>query len=133
MPKKIYLVAGLLIAAAAVLFSSYIPDNDKRESEKIARAYLEQSPTYQFRGVEGSIELISTEPGLIPGSWDFTYNYISRDSGYGNYTFANLIDGPFIYEIVITIDNFTGEGKVGHAIINCLWNELVENFDDEPL
>ena len=136
MRKRVYLVAGLLIAVVAVLAvlcSSYITDNDKRESEKIARAYLEQSPTYQFRGVEGSIELISAEQEQHPGRWDFTYHYISRDDGYGSCSFINLTEGNFTYEIEITVDNFTGETEVVHALINGRWNEFRENYDDEPI
>ena len=129
---KKHLFIGLTISAIIALavggFSCQ-PEYTMAESEAIARTFLEESPTYQFSGVQDSIELTGAVTTTLPYRWEFTYQFISEQSGYGDRTGMDISPAMAPYEIKITVLNY----KVTHATIDDRWNEIRQNFNNEPI
>lgn len=70
---------------------------------KIAEDFIQNSSTFKFDGIEGSIALVKTEPSFsfsssIPpdNSWSYTFEFQNRHPGYGDRT------GQYLTEIIVT-------------------------------
>jgi len=89
------------------------------ESQAIALAFLRNSPTFKFDGIEGSIKLLRSQAGA--GSrWEFDFEFQNRQAGYGNRA------GQFLAQ-VITSHNariVVDQGQVTSAILDSQWDEL---------
>jgi hypothetical protein len=128
---KAYILTGLIITivSTAVFGSSCSEKYTAQESENIARTFLVKSPTFQFSGVPGSVRLLESEEGTLPNSWQFTYEFVSERSGYGDRTGMDTSRETGTYEAEITV----WEHKVVRAVINEHWDELCLNFTNEPI
>lgn len=97
------------------------------ESENIARAFVEQSPTYQFDGIEGTLELVHTETLRCPGCWQFTYQFQSAHAGYGDRTGQILAQVITPHEAWITVEEY----EVTGAVMDGGWDMLAQSFISE--
>ena len=92
----------------------------REKSEKTARLFLLECPTFIFDGIRDSVRLsvIDILPQLH--CWKFTYSFDCRQPGYGNRKGHRLL--PFLAEhrIAITVKN----GTISEAIIDDIWDEL---------
>lgn len=58
----------------------------QEESQKIAREFLRNSPTFTFDGIENTLRLTETLTARCPYCWAFVFEFDSRHPGYGNRT-----------------------------------------------
>ena len=100
------------------------PPYTVEESERIARAYVQQSPTYRFDGIEGTLELVHTGTLRCPWCWEFTYRFQSSHAGYGDRTGQMLAQVVTPHEARIMVQ----EHKVTHAIMDQRWDMLTQSF-----
>lgn len=129
---RIYILMGLMIftvISMTIFNSSYREEYSVEQSEGIARSFLEESPTYQFSGIKGSVQLVASEVKALPNSWEFTYQFMSGQSGYGDCTGMDVSQETRTYEAEITV----WEHKVIRAIINGHWDALYQKFTNEPI
>lgn len=118
-----------IISSIIVFDSSCNEEFNIEESENIARTFLEESATYQFSGIQGTIKLVESEKIASPNKWEFAYEFLSGSSGYGDRIGMDINQETKIYEAKITV----WEYKVVRAVINEHWDELSLNFTHEPI
>ena len=90
-----------------------------QESEKIARTWIENAPTYSFDGFDLKLESHEILKS-IPEQHLLTYTFTSRQSGYGNRAgqiTAQMLT-PHKIEIIVSGENVTS------AVIDGEWDEL---------
>jgi hypothetical protein len=129
---RIYILIGLMISiiiSMTIFNSSCVEEYTIEESESIARTFLEESPTYQFSGIRDTVELVDSEVKALANSWEFTYEFLSGQSGYGDRTGIDVSQETRTYEARITV----WEHKVVRAVINEHWDELYLKFTNEPI
>ncbi len=92
----------------------------EEQSEEIASRRLQNSPTFESRGIKGSLELLATTPLDHPFSWQFDYEFQCQYPGYGllgsEPTPPNIT--PHKAQIVVQ------EGKVIYAVLDDEWDIL---------
>ena len=94
--------------------------------------FVENSPTYRWDGVEGSIQVVEAYKTSKPNAvWEVVVAFTSANAGYGDR--SDLIVATVITDHVITL---TVEGnRVTAAIIDEGWDELGDTeiiIDDTP-
>ncbi len=94
--------------------------------------FVENSPTYRWDGVEGSIHVVEAYKTRKPNAvWEVVVAFTAANAGYGDR--ADLIVATVITDHVITV---TVEGnRVTSAIIDEGWDELGDTeiiIDDTP-
>lgn len=88
------------------------------ESREIARAFVENSPTYQYDGFD--LRFNRSEPLRCPCCWLFVFEFSSRHAGYGNRTgqvLAQVIT-PHTAQVVVN------QGAVTSATLDEQWDML---------
>ena len=95
-----------------------------KESERIAYAFVLQSPTYRFDGIQGTLELVRTDTLRCPGCWQFTYRFQSSHAGYGDRTGRMLAQVITPHECRITVQEY----QVTKAIMDERWDMLTQSF-----
>jgi hypothetical protein len=57
-------------------------------AQKVAEDFIRNSSTFRFDGIEGSLDLSSSEPGFTSSfmSWSFTFKFETSHPGYGDRT-----------------------------------------------
>jgi hypothetical protein len=94
--------------------------------------FVENSPTYRWDGVEGSIHVVEAYKTRKPNAvWEVVVAFTSANTGYGDR--SDVIVATVITDHVITV---TVEGnRVTAAVIDESWDELGETeviIDDTP-
>ena len=90
------------------------------ESREIARAFIENSPTYQFDGYD--LEYNRTISLRCPYCWLFIFEFTSRHAGYGNRT------GQILAQVITphTASVIVKQGTVTYATLDGTWNMLTQ-------
>jgi hypothetical protein len=128
--KHVLVTAGIVVAIIAVLLglgcrlTTKPPEYTMEASESIARAFVEEDATYQFDGIDGSLELVHAETLAYPACWEFTYRFESRHAGYGDRTGQMLLQVITPHEARITVQEY----KVTKATMDERWNMLTQSF-----
>jgi hypothetical protein len=102
------------------------------ESQQIALDYLKNSPTYQFDGIEDTVELIDTLTLRCPSCWTFVYKFESRHAGYGDRTGQMLAQVITPHEAAITVI----QGEVTNAVMDGKWDmqfQMIMATEEESL
>lgn len=92
------------------------------EAKIIAREWIEQAPTYGFDG-ENLTYVIHQTNNAIPQTYTLTYEFTSRNGGYGNRSEAMSIDAEADYH---SIQVEIKSGIVSRAIIDGVWDEIAQ-------
>ncbi|MCW4049688.1 MAG: hypothetical protein NWE89_08115 [Candidatus Bathyarchaeota archaeon] len=133
--KQTMIVAILLIGALPAL-SIYAwqttPIYTVQNAIEAALQFVENSPTYSWDGVEGSIEVVEAYKTRNPNAvWEVVVAFTSANAGYGDR--SDQIVATVITDHVIEV---TVEGdSVTAAIIDEVWDEQGEaeaRIDDTP-
>jgi hypothetical protein len=90
-----------------------------QEAERIARTWIENSPTYSFDGFDLKLESHEIFKS-IPEQHSLIYTFTSRQGGYGNRTgqITTQVITPHKIEIIVS------GGNVISAVIDGEWDEL---------
>jgi hypothetical protein len=92
-------------------------------ASKLAAEFLENSPTYSWDGVDGSIQVVDVTKTHSPNAeWVVTLEFTSSHAGYGDRTgqvVSNVIT-EHIIEVTVDGDSFTS------AVIDQVWDEIAE-------
>ena len=94
------------------------------ESEKIAWQFMLGSPTYEFDGSEGSLELIETMTMKCPYCWSFTFEFESALGGYGDRTGRDVVEVITPHRAVVTVD----QGNVVSAVMDGEWDMQLQTM-----
>lgn len=136
MKNKKYL-ANLLLPALALLAINIIgcaslerdgPDQFTEEDAlQTAKEYVINSPTFTFDGIEDSLQLQETQYSEKDNSWEFTFQFDSRHSGYGNRNDQILAEVITPHQVVI-VSNTDG---IKSAIMDRKWDMKQQQIIDE--
>ena len=86
---------------------------------------MKRSPTYSYDGIEGSFSLIKSTAARCPGCYVFTFQFQSRQAGYGDRTGKLLAQVITDHEAVVVVT----EGEITQAILDDMWDML----DQSPI
>lgn len=122
--KLTQLVMVLVIIGTLVTAGCITPENDgeatEAESKEIARAFVENSPTYQFDGFDLSYN--QTIVLRCPYCWMFTFDFKSRHAGYGDRTGQVLAQVITPHTAEVTVIN----GTMTSAVLDGQWDMLTQ-------
>ncbi len=90
------------------------------ESLRIAREFVKNSPTFQYDGIEETLEHVETLTARCPYCWLFTFTFDSRHGGYGNRTDQILIQVITTHVVRITVER----GVIVSAIMDGVWDMM---------
>jgi len=114
-PSKVELLEWSLQAIAP------IREFSREENQQIAEAFVKNSPTFVFDGIEETLELTETYPPTVTLSgWQFVFKFDSRHAGYGDRTGQVLAQVITPHQAVIVVE----QGEVTHAIIDEKWDTI---------
>lgn len=124
--SRLFIGAVLLSLAAFSLLACSGQQSQKytvEESERIARDFVQNEATFRFDGIADTLELTNTSE-LGAGSWEFTFRYDSRASGYGDRTGQFLLQVITPHEAKVTAKNY----KVTKAIMDNRWDMIAQRL-----
>ena len=110
----------LIILTLMIMLLGCVENVNKTDEVKIAKNFIESSPTFSYDGIPGSIEVVDKE--RVNDGWKITLKFRCRSAGYGNRSgmmVAQVIT-EHIAEIVIR------DHKVISAIYDGKWDELAQ-------
>ena len=114
------IVLGIMVLSATACRSSGVAPNvqSKEDAQQQALEFLNNSPTFTFDGIQGSIELTDTLE--TPGSWTFVYEFESAHAGYGNREDQMLAQVITRHTAYITVQ----QGEITSAQLDNTWDML---------
>jgi len=118
------LTAVVVVVAVAAIFGQSCGTANQSESEGIARDYVKNCPTFEYDGMEETLELVETEELEGTDSWRFTYEFDSRHAGYGDRTGQVLAQVITPHEAVITVQ----ESEVVSAVMDGKWDMMAQEM-----
>ena len=86
----------------------------------IAEDYLKSAPTFNFDGIEDSIEVVRVETLRMPNTWGVTIEFTSRHGGYGDRTGQVLTEALEDHSMYIVVS----EGQVIDAVTDSEFDEM---------
>ncbi|MFC2004830.1 protease inhibitor I42 family protein [Chloroflexota bacterium] len=99
---------------------------------QIALDFVENSQTYDYDGIKGSLELVNSLEISTPNAWTFIYRFESAHAGYGDRSQDVLAQVITPHVASVTVDN----GEIVYARLDNAWDMInqEELFDDvEPV
>src|SRR5512139_885531 len=113
-------IAGMvLLASAVVVFTgSYPPLPDEQTSERVARSYLTNGPTFRFDGIRTSLTLMAVVKLRIPYGWEYRYRFECSHSGYGDRSKQKLLQVVTPHTARVRVIH----GRVVAAIVDDAWD-----------
>jgi len=94
----------------------------EEESEELARGFVRDSRTFEFDGIEESLELVETLQARCPGCWVFTYAFDSRHAGYGDRSDQMLAQVITPHKVSIGVE----QGEVVRAVLDGEWDMMAQ-------
>ena len=86
--------------------------------------FVKGSPTYGYDGIEGSLSLVRSDVARCPGCYVLTFQFRSRQAGYGDRTGKLLAQVITDHEAVVV---FSG-GEITQAILDDAWDMLTQSL-----
>jgi len=115
----VVMIIGTLLTAGCIT-----PGTDgevtETESKEIARAFVENSSTYQFDGAD--LAYNQTTVLRCPYCWVFTFDFKSRQAGYGDRTGKVLAQVITPHTADVTVIN----GTITSAVLDGQWDMLTQ-------
>jgi len=96
----------------------------EEESRRMAEDFVRNSPTFQFDGIEGSLKLVETLYPDIETTWQFIFQFESRQAGYGDRTGQILAEVITPHKAIITIE----QGEITNAIMDDKWDMMIQRI-----
>jgi hypothetical protein len=91
---------------------------NEESSENIALAFVLNSPTYRFDGT--GIKLINTKVLDCRNCWEFTYEFKTTHSGYGDRSGQSLDSILEGHKMVVAVSN----REISSAVIDDYWDDI---------
>jgi hypothetical protein len=129
--KRITIIAScltLILSTLLIIAGCKATFPDEQVSQKIARDFLINAPTFKFDSIKNSLKLTATDTLRSPYSWEFTYQFECSHSGYGDRSGQNLLQVITPHTAMIRVI----QGKVVEAIIDNKWDELEQTLLEKP-
>ena len=100
----------------------FLSPAEKRAME-VVEAYVKNSPTYQYDGIDRSLQLVETNPSAECATCiELTYVYQSRHGGYGDRTGKFLAQVITDHTVVVTVNS----AQVTRAVMDNRWDVIAQ-------
>jgi hypothetical protein len=96
----------------------------QEESQKIAEEFVRNEATFVFDGMEETLKLTETVTLRSPSCWQFTFEFESRQAGYGDREGQMLAEVITPHQAVITVE----KGKITSAIMDEQWDMMKQKM-----
>ncbi|MFW6150969.1 MAG: plastocyanin/azurin family copper-binding protein [Chloroflexota bacterium] len=94
------------------------------ESRQMAEDFVRDSATFQFDGIEDSLELVETLYPDMEYAWQFVFQFDSRHAGYGDREGQMLAQVITPHEAVIAVER----GEVINAVMDEKWHMMEQQM-----
>ena len=118
---------GAIKAEGAVIEIRPFQKMTEESSRITAEDFVRNSPTFTFDGITNTLQLTGAISLRCPYCWQFTYEFDSAQSGYGDRTNQMLAEVITHHVAVITIDKL----EVTEAIMDDQWDMLQQKMIEE--
>lgn len=118
------LVTGIFPAASLYAIQSGQLSYTERAAIDDAKTYLKNSPTFQFDGIEDSINVTDVYRDEKNGTWKVTITFNCAHSGYGDRT------GDFLLQVITShkAKIIVEDGKIVSAVIDEKWDMIEQKM-----
>ena len=99
---------------------SAVTQMSKEGSQAIAEEFVRGSPTFAFDGMEETLKLTETLTARCPFCWSFTFEFDSRQAGYGDRTGKMLAQVITHHRAAIMVEQM----EITSAVIDEKWDML---------
>lgn len=113
-------VAMLLMLMIVGCVENLNSENLNETVEDVAKNFVKNSPTFEYDGIPGSIEI--TEKEKIDGEWKVVLKFKCTSAGYGNR--SGMIVAQVITEHIAEI--IIRDNEVVSAIYDGKWDEIAQ-------
>jgi len=129
--RRSFLVAGPILAAVILIWAACSSGQgtpattrglSQEESQRIAQQYVIDDETFQFDGLDETLNLTGTETLRCPYCWAFTFEFQSRHSGFGNRTGQVLLQVITPHTAKVVVES----GGVTSAVMDSKWDMMAE-------
>ena len=96
----------------------------QEESQKIAEEFVRNEATFVFDGMEETLKLTETVTLRSLSCWQFTFEFESRQAGYGDREGQMLAEVITPHQAVITVE----KGKITSAIMDEQWDMMKQKM-----
>lgn len=130
MKSKILVIICILLTVSSILtVGGCRPTQpDEQSSQRTAKNFLLDGPTFKFDGITDTLKLVSTDTLKSPYSWEFFFEFECSHSGYGERSGQSLLQVITPHTALVRVI----EGKVVEAIIDNKWDELEQELLETP-
>jgi len=97
-----------------------LTEMSKEGSQAIAEEFVRGSPTFNFDGIEKTLKLTKTLTARCPYCWSFTFEFDSRQAGYGDRTGKMLAQVITHHRAVIMVEQM----EITSAVMDEKWDML---------
>jgi inhibitor of cysteine peptidase len=94
----------------------------QEESQQVAEEFVRNDETFAFDGIAETLTLTETVALRSPYSWQFTFEFDSRQAGYGDRTGQVLAQVITHHQVVVTVM----QGEVASAVMDEIWDMVEE-------
>ena len=122
--KKLYPVIVLVCLLAILMTSckSEPAEMTVESSRTIAEDFIMNSPTFKFDGIKATLKLTNTQTARCPYCWVFTFEFDSRQAGYGDRSGQMLAQVITPHQAVIAVEKH----KITSAVMDKKWDMLTQ-------
>ena len=113
---------GKVIPDGTVTELSPVTEMSQEGSQAIAEEFVRNSPTFTFDGLEETLKLTGTLTARCPFCWLFTFEFDSRQAGYGDRTGQVLAQVITHHQAVIAVEQM----EINSAVMDDSWDMLTQ-------
>ena len=99
------------------------PSPAEKRAMEVVEAYVKSTPTYQYDGIDRSLQLVETNPSRECATCiELTYMFQSRHGGYGDRTGKIVTQVITDHTVVVTVNN----EQVTTAVMDNRWDAVAQ-------
>jgi hypothetical protein len=117
-----------LFPAMSLYAGTQAPNYTEDQAILIATQFLKNSPTFQFDGIEDTIELVEVYTIRMPYTWSIALKFTSRNAGYGDRSGEMVATVLTEHTMVIVVS----VGEVISAVTDGAYDELTSTMQNMP-
>lgn len=128
-----YLLIAVMVTLTLITAACTTTDNGandrmtEEDARQLAEAFMRNSATFTFDGIEDTLQLVETLYPDIENAWQFVFQFESRQAGYGDRTGQVLAEVITPHEAIITVEH----GEITSALMDGKWDMINQQMLDD--
>ena len=104
-----------------------VPSPAEKRAMEVVEAYVKNTPTYQYDGIDRSLQLVEINPSSECATCiELTYVFQSRHGGYGDRTGKFITQVITDHTVVVTVNS----AQVTTAVMDSRWDMIAQQTTD---